>query len=114
LKNAWRAVKYRIIRNFTGNARIKGASSLLAYNGTLYTGVTSHLQKRLQEHRSRMADGFIKKYHVHILVYNEVPETMHAAISREKQIKGGSRNIYCDAKYGSNRKATLFDAFQTT
>ena len=60
-------------------------------NGTLYTGVTSHVQKRLQEHQSGMADGFTKKYHVHRLVYYEVHETMHAAISREKQIKGGSR-----------------------
>ena len=60
-------------------------------NGTLYTGVTSHVQKRVQEHRSGMVDGFTKKYHVHILVYYEVHETMHAAISREKQIKGGSR-----------------------
>ncbi|MDP3735000.1 MAG: GIY-YIG nuclease family protein [bacterium] len=60
-------------------------------NGTLYTGVTSHLQRRLQEHRSEAVDGFTKKYHVHTLVYYEVHETMYAAISREKQIKGGSR-----------------------
>jgi putative endonuclease len=60
-------------------------------NGTLYTGVTSNVQKRLQEHRSGMVDGFTKKYQVHRLVYYEVHDTMHAAISREKQIKGGSR-----------------------
>ncbi|MEK7106651.1 MAG: GIY-YIG nuclease family protein [Patescibacteria group bacterium] len=60
-------------------------------NGTLYTGVTSHLEKRLQEHRSGAIDGFTKKYHVHTLVYFEVHETMEDAISREKQIKSGSR-----------------------
>jgi len=60
-------------------------------NGTLYTGVTSNLQKRLQEHQSETSDGFTKKYHVHTLVYFEVHETMEDAISREKQIKGGSR-----------------------
>ena len=60
-------------------------------NGTLYTGVTSHLQQRLQEHRSGTVDGFTKKYHVHMLVYYERHETMYDAISREKQIKGGSR-----------------------
>ncbi len=65
--------------------------SLLAGNGTLYTGVTSHLQKRLQEHRSGIVDGFTKKYYIHILVYYEVHDTMYTAISREKQIKGGSR-----------------------
>ena len=60
-------------------------------NGTLYTGVTSNLPKRLQEHQSETIDGFTKKYHVHTLVYFEVHETMEDAISREKQIKGGSR-----------------------
>ena len=60
-------------------------------NGTLYTGVTSHLQKRLQEHQSGAVDGFTKKYHVHTLVYYEVHESMYAAISHEKQITGGSR-----------------------
>lgn len=60
-------------------------------NGTLYTGVTSCLQKRLKEHQSEAAEGFTKKYHVHTLVYYEVHETMVDAISREKQLKGGSR-----------------------
>ncbi len=73
-------------------------------NGTLYTGVTSHLQKRLQEHRSGMVDGFTKKYHVHNLVYYEVHDTMHAAISREKQIKGGSRK----------KKLTLIEIMNST
>ena len=60
-------------------------------NGTLYTGVTSDSRKRPQEHRSGAVGGFTKKYHVHTLVYYEVHETMTAAITREKQIKGGSR-----------------------
>jgi putative endonuclease len=60
-------------------------------NGTLYTGVTSDLQRRLQEHASEAVDGFTKKYHVHTLVYYELHNTMYTAISREKQIKGGSR-----------------------
>ncbi len=62
-----------------------------ARNGTLYTGVTSDLTKRLQEHRLESVDGFTKKYHVHTLVYYEVCETMYDAIAREKLIKGGSR-----------------------
>jgi len=60
-------------------------------NGTLYTGVTACMQKRLQEHLSESVDGFTKRYHAHTLVYYEVHETMYSAISREKQIKGGSR-----------------------
>ena len=60
-------------------------------NGTLYTGVTANLQKRLYEHRSGASNGFTKKYGVHNLVYYEVCEDMYTAITREKQIKGGSR-----------------------
>jgi putative endonuclease len=34
---------------------------------------------------------FTKKYNVHKLVYYEVGDSIHTAIDREKQIKGGSR-----------------------
>ena len=61
-------------------------------NGTLYTGVTADLQKRLHEHRSGVVEGFTKKYGVYRLVYYEVYEDMYSAITREKQIKGGSRS----------------------
>ena len=60
-------------------------------HGTLYTGVTSNLWKRIHEHKNDAIDGFTKRYGVHILVYYEVADTMFSAIEREKQIKGGSR-----------------------
>ncbi|PIR45123.1 MAG: excinuclease ABC subunit C [Candidatus Vogelbacteria bacterium CG10_big_fil_rev_8_21_14_0_10_51_16] len=60
-------------------------------NGTLYTGVTSDLPKRVAEHKSEAIEGFTKKYNVHALVYYERFEDMYSAIEREKQIKGGSR-----------------------
>ncbi len=60
-------------------------------NGTLYTGVTSDLQKRVREHKADAVDGFTKKYHVHTLVYYEVGDSIEGAIMREKQIKAGSR-----------------------
>jgi putative endonuclease len=60
-------------------------------NGTLYVGVTSDLHARVQQHKSNAFEGFTKQYHVHTLVYYEVTETMNAAITREKQLKGGSR-----------------------
>ena len=60
-------------------------------NGTLYTGVTSDLVKRVWQHKNDLADGFTKKYSVHCLVYYELADEMAAAIEREKQIKGGSR-----------------------
>ena len=57
----------------------------------LYTGVTNNLQRRVYEHRHELADGFAKKYHVHKLVYFETTTDIRAAIEREKQIKGWSR-----------------------
>ena len=60
-------------------------------NGTLYTGVTSNLVKRIYEHKSKAIDGFTKKYGVDKLGYYEVFDEIEEAIKREKAIKGGSR-----------------------
>jgi len=60
-------------------------------NGTLYTGVTSNLVKRVYEHKNDVIQGFTSKYTCKILVYYEVQENMMNAITREKQIKSGSR-----------------------
>ncbi|MDQ1315725.1 MAG: putative endonuclease [Pseudomonadota bacterium] len=60
-------------------------------NGTLYTGVTSDLVKRIWQHKNNVVSGFTQKYSVHMLVYYELADEMAAAIAREKQIKGGSR-----------------------
>ena len=61
------------------------------YKGTLYTGVTSNLARRIWEHRNNVVPGFTQKYRVHRLVYYELFEVMYDAISREKQLKAGSR-----------------------
>jgi putative endonuclease len=60
-------------------------------NGTLYTGVTSDLRKRIWEHKNDLVDGFTGKYAVHQLVYFELHQDMTAAITREKQIKKWNR-----------------------
>jgi len=60
-------------------------------NGTLYTGVTSDLLKRVDEHKNDVIAGFTKKYQVHILVYYEPHDDINAAITREKQIKAWKR-----------------------
>jgi len=60
-------------------------------NGTLYTGVTSNLLKRVWEHKNNVAEGFTKKYSVHTLVWYEAHETMASAIQREKTIKNWKR-----------------------
>ncbi|MCU0843177.1 MAG: GIY-YIG nuclease family protein [Thiobacillaceae bacterium] len=60
-------------------------------NGTLYTGVTSDLVRRVWEHRHDVVPGFTSSYRVHSLVYYELHDNMYEAITREKQIKAGSR-----------------------
>jgi putative endonuclease len=70
-------------------------------NRVLYTGVTSDLKRRVYEHREEIAPGFTKRYRCKKLVYYEIAENAYVAISREKQIKGGSRA----------KKIKLVDAF---
>ena len=60
-------------------------------NGAIYAGVTSNLRKRVWQHREGFIDGFSKRYGCKRLVWFEIHSTMHHAIAREKQVKGGSR-----------------------
>ena len=60
-------------------------------NGTLYTGVTSDLVQRVWQHRQGVVPGFTKRYGCKLLVWFEPAATMDAAITREKQLKAGSR-----------------------
>jgi putative endonuclease len=61
------------------------------YHGTIYTGVTGDLIKRIYQHKHGETSGFTKKYACHFLVYYELYDEMIGAIEREKQIKAGSR-----------------------
>ncbi|GAA4212853.1 GIY-YIG nuclease family protein [Sphingomonas endophytica] len=60
-------------------------------NGTLYAGVTSNLAQRVWQHREGVVAGFTKQYGCKLLVWFEIADTMDVAITREKQIKSGSR-----------------------
>ena len=60
-------------------------------NGTIYTGVTSELIKRVFEHREGLADGFTKKHGCKLLVWFEVHEDLQEARRRELQIKEWKR-----------------------
>ena len=65
---------------------------ILANNSkTLYIGVTNNLKRRVYEHKEKLINGFTTKYNINKLVYYEVYEDISNAISREKQIKSGSR-----------------------
>ncbi len=60
-------------------------------NTVIYTGVTNDLDRRIYQHKYKLIKGFTSKYNVVKLVYYEEYQYIGDAITREKQIKGGSR-----------------------
>jgi putative endonuclease len=56
-------------------------------NGTLYTGVTSDLARRVSEHKQDLTPGFTERYGVKTLVWWEAHDDIEQAIVREKRIK---------------------------
>ena len=57
----------------------------------MYVGVTNNLERRLYEHKNKLADGFTKRFNVDKLVYYDGTTDARSAIEREKQIKGWVR-----------------------
>ncbi len=60
------------------------------YGTVFYIGVTNDLVKRVYQHK-QLISGFTAKYTLIKLVYYELFNKAYEAISREKQLKGGSR-----------------------
>jgi putative endonuclease len=58
---------------------------------TLYVGVTSDLVRRVWQHKNHAYAGFTDRYAIDCLVWFETYGDVHAAIAREKQIKGWTR-----------------------
>lgn len=56
-------------------------------DGAFYTGVTSDLPKRIEQHRKGYFSGFTRKYGIHKLVWFEEHTDIREAILREKAIK---------------------------
>jgi putative endonuclease len=56
-------------------------------DGTLYTGVTNDLSRRVYEHREKYNKGFTARYGLNRLVYYESYDDIQFAIQREKTIK---------------------------
>ena len=62
------------------------------YNTVLYTGVTNSLARRVMEHKTQAnVRSFTSRYSLNKLVYVEAFKYINDAITREKQIKKGSR-----------------------
>ncbi|CAH1650677.1 GIY-YIG nuclease family protein [Chelatococcus asaccharovorans] len=55
--------------------------------GTIYVGVTSHLARRVWEHRRGLADSHTKRYGITRLIYYEHYDRMMDAIQRERTMK---------------------------
>ncbi len=60
--------------------------------GTLYTGMTNDLNRRVYQHKNKLIEGFTSKYNVTRLAYFEETSDVKAAIAREKEIKGWRRS----------------------
>lgn len=55
--------------------------------GTLYVGMTNNLERRVEEHKMGIIEGFSKKYGCKKLAYFEESNDVNEIIDREKQIK---------------------------
>ena len=61
-------------------------------NSVLYTGVTSNLQKRVYEHKTKYhKDSFTYRYNCSKLVFFSDFENISDAIEFEKKLKAGNR-----------------------
>jgi len=60
-------------------------------NNVLYTGMTNNLVWRVYQHKNKLLKGFTNRYNCIRLVYYEIYNDPYSAITREKQIKAGSR-----------------------
>jgi putative endonuclease len=61
------------------------------HSGTLYTGMTDNLERRVYEHKHKLVPGFPSQYNITKLVYYEEGNSESEALTREKQIKGWLR-----------------------
>jgi len=69
---------------------------LASKTGTVYIGVTGHLEKRAYEHRNKLIPGFTAEYNINRLVYFQEFTRIEQAIEMEKKVKGWSRQKKID------------------
>ena len=73
-------------------------------SGTLYIGVTNDLERRVFEHKQKLVPGFTSQYNIGRLIYYEATSDVHAAIAREKVLKGWTRKKKLDLVRSMNPK----------
>jgi putative endonuclease len=57
----------------------------------LYIGITNNIERRVDEHKQGLCDGYTRKYRIKKLVYYEYYDDPRYAIAPEKQLKGWLR-----------------------
>ena len=57
----------------------------------LYIGVTNNLDLRVQQHKAGAGSAFTAKYRVKHLVHYDETSDVHAALERERHLKGWTR-----------------------
>lgn len=55
--------------------------------GTIYTGLTSDLERRIYEHKTKVVKGFTAKYNLNQLLFFEEFDSIYDALDAEKKIK---------------------------
>ena len=98
------SVLHRDSQNDTLNMKRYFVYIMASLSGTLYTGVTENLERRVIEHKRKLIPGFTSKYNVTRLVFYEETGDIEEAINREKQIKGWLRSKKIELIESSNPK----------
>ena len=80
-------------------------------NGTLYTGPTDDLARRVYEHRTRLRPGFAARYGCDLLVWYEPHATRDAAFQHERRIKEWRRSW--KLRLIEERNPTWADLYET-
>ena len=60
-------------------------------DGILYIGSTSNLTDRVNKHKSKLIDGFSRKYNTTVLVHFEQTSSAESMVARERQLKHWKR-----------------------
>ena len=69
---------------------------LASYTQRLYIGITSDLEARIWQHKTKAFEGHSAKCNIDRLVYVEPYDRADDAIAREKQLKNWSRSKKID------------------
>ena len=80
-------------------------------NKVFYIGVTNNLIRRVYEHKNKLIEGFTSKYNVNKLVFCEETSDIYQAISREKQLKGWTRQKKINLIRSINPEMKEIDVF---